>query len=370
MLTENIPPLHTRFQEGSISKNEWLMSYYSYRKSNPSKDKIKSFLLNMGKNNSPLADRYRGSFLGLAIGDAFGTTLEFSDRKASESHIDMIGGGPFNLKSGQWTDDTSMALCLSQSLMEKNGFSASHQMQLYYAWWKEGLFSSTGKCFDIGNTIAAALANYNITKEPYSKVTDEFSAGNGSLMRLCPVVMFFSSNSFDAIDKAGESSRTTHANEQSVDACRYFAGLLLGAFKGESKAKILSSMYSPLDGVWQHKPLCSKVMDIAQGSFKEKKRDEIKSSGYVIDTLEAVLWAFYNTDSFEEGLIKAVNLGGDADTIGAIYGQIAGAFYGELNIPFKLIEPLHKFHYFYYFADEFACRYSGEPVADHFTIVA
>lgn len=313
----------------------------------------------MGKNNSERANKYRGCFLGLAIGDAFGTTLEFCPRNIAETHTEMLGKGPFNLKPGQWTDDTSMALCLAHSLFEKNKFDPKHQMELYTSWWKHGFLSSTGECFDIGNTICNALTDFNKTQEPYSGSTDEYSAGNGALMRLAPIALFYASKPDKAIEMAGLSSKTTHGNLQSIDSCRYFAGLIVGALKGESKEKLLSSMYSPQGNLWDFLPLCEQVQHIANGSFKEKERKEIESTGYVIHSLEAALWAFHNTDSFEAGLIKAVNLGGDADTIGAIYGQIAGAFYGELGIPFKFISPLTDFHYFYFFADEFVGYYSG-----------
>ncbi|PUA30180.1 MAG: ADP-ribosylglycohydrolase [Cellvibrio sp. 79] len=306
-----------------------------------------------------LAHRFRGSLLGLAIGDALGTTLEFSPRAADELHTEIIGGGPFNLKAGEWTDDTSMALCLAHSLIRSNGFSAQDQMELYQAWWRDGFLSSNGKCFDIGNTILQALRSFEISNNPISGSADEFSAGNGALMRVAPAALFFASNCTDAIEKAGESSKTTHGNVQSIDACRYYAGLILGAINGKSKEDILSSCYSPVADVWKYFPLCDQVRMVAEGTFKNKNREQIKSSGYVIDSMEAALWAFYNTNTFEEGLIRAVNLGGDSDTIGAIYGQLAGAYYGEPNIPFRYIQPLKHWHYFYYFADELLAYYDG-----------
>jgi len=358
-----IPPLSTRLHQGFYSKNQWLANYYSFRKNcAPSigcDDQIKAFLNSIGKNSSDLALRYRGCFLGLAIGDAMGTTLEFSARKPTEDHTEIVGGGPFALNAGEWTDDTSMALCLAHSMYSRCAFLLEDQLEHYVDWWQNGFLSSNGICFDIGNTVQSALQSYLHTKNPFSGSSDEFSAGNGALMRLAPVPMFFASNPADAIEKSGESSKTTHGNVQSVDACRYYAALILGAFKGESKELLLSSEYCPVKGLWEHFPLCEKVQEVAQGSYKTKARSEIKSTGYVIDSLEAALWAFYSTDTFEGGLVKAVNLGGDADTIGAIYGQLAGAFYGESNIPFKYIAPLKDFHYFYFFADEFLGFYNG-----------
>lgn len=181
-------------------------------------------------------------------------------------------------------------------------------------------------------------------------------------MRLAPVPLFFASIPSDAIYYSGESSKTTHGNVEAVDSCRYFASLILGALYGEAKDVILGKSYSPIDGYWDHYELCENVKKISHGWYKNKIRSEIKSTGYVVDSLEASLWAFYQADSFEEGLVRAVNLGGDSDTIGAIYGQLAGAFYGESKIPYKFIRKLYNPHYFYYMADEMCMYYCGPPV--------
>jgi ADP-ribosylglycohydrolase len=275
----------------------------------------------------------------------------------------MIGQGPFCLKPGQWTDDTSMALCLAYSLLNKNTFDAYDQMCLYLKWWREGLFSSTGNCFDIGNTVATALQRFEDTQEPFAGSTDHRAAGNGSLMRLAPVVLFYASNPSEAIQRAGQSSKTTHGNIEAVDACRYFSAVLLGALYGVKKEELLSNLYSPRSEYWDFHPLCESISNIAKGSYKNKSRGEIESTGYVVHTLEAALWAFYNSDTFESGLIRATNLAGDADTIGAVYGQLAGAYYGELDIPFDWIKKLSHYHYFYYFADEFVMYYAGKELS-------
>jgi ADP-ribosyl-[dinitrogen reductase] hydrolase len=136
-------------------------------------------------------DRFRGCLLGLTIGDAVATTLEFKQPKSFKPISDMVGGGPFRLKPGEWTDDTSMALCLATSLVEKNGFDPKDQMNRYCRWWKTGYLSSNGRCFDIGNTVAEALQLYQKTGDPIAGSTNPHSAGNGSIMRLAPVPMFY-----------------------------------------------------------------------------------------------------------------------------------------------------------------------------------
>lgn len=168
-----------------------------------------------------LEERYMGCLQGLAAGDAVGTTVEFKQPGSFEPVEDMVGGGPFHLEPGCWTDDTSMALCLAESLLTCQGFDAADQMSRYRRWWKEGHLSSTGECFDIGNTVSTALSKFAETGDPYAGSNDPYSAGNGSLMRLAPVPMFFRSNPAKAIDQCAESSRTTHAAETCIDACRY-----------------------------------------------------------------------------------------------------------------------------------------------------
>jgi ADP-ribosylglycohydrolase len=280
-----------------------------------------------------LQERYRGAMLGLATGDAIGTALEFKPPGTFEPITDMVGGGPFRLEPGQWTDDTSMALCLAESLIEKQGFDPADQMSRYVRWWREGHLSSTGDCFDIGVTISRALARFEVSGEPFSGSTDPHAAGNGSIMRLAPVPLFYGGNPEQAIAMSAESSRTTHGAQTTIDACRYLAALLVGALRRLDKQTLLSDHFEPFPGCWAAHPLCPDIDAIASGSFKYKEPPEIKGSGYVVQSLEAVLWAFYQGSTFEEGCLLAVNLGDDADTTGAVYGQLAGAFYGVNGIP-------------------------------------
>ena len=244
----------------------------------------------------------------------------------------MVGGGPFGLEPGQWTDDTSMALCLAESLIECCGFDASDQMQRY-VWHKDGYLSSNGRCFDIGNTTFDALMKFGRTGDPFAGSDHPRAAGNGSLMRLAPVPMFFAANPRDAVDRAAESSRTTHGAIEAVDACRYFGGMLVSALAGADKQTLLEPSHRPAEGIWDANPLTARIATVAGGSFKRCEPPEIRGTGYVVETLEAALWAFHKSASFREGALLAVNLGDDADTTGAIYGQIAGAVYGADGIP-------------------------------------
>jgi ADP-ribosyl-[dinitrogen reductase] hydrolase len=277
--------------------------------------------------------RYRGALLGLAAGDALGTTVEFTTPGEFEPLTDIVGGGPFRLKAGEWTDDTSMALCLAESLIERNGFDPVDQLRTYVRWYREGHRSVKGRCFDIGNTTARSLNRFERTGDPYCGPTDPDVAGNGSLMRLAPAPLAFAGRPGEAIARSGESSRTTHGAPVCVDACRYFGGLVVAALDGLPKDRLLANDYEPAVAAWLREPLDEKIAAVAAGSFKAKEPPAIRGSGYVVHCLEGALWAFHKTDTFRDGALLAVNLGEDADTTGAVYGQIAGVYYGEEGMP-------------------------------------
>jgi ADP-ribosylglycohydrolase len=280
-----------------------------------------------------LSDKYAGAMLGLAVCDAVGTTVEFEDPGSFPPVTDMVGGGPFGLQPGEWTDDTSMALCLAASLTERKAFDAHDQMVRYVDWYRKGYMSSNGKCFDIGNTVRAALHSFESSGNPFAGSSHPQTAGNGSLMRLAPVPLAYRADPAKAVEFAGLSSRTTHGARVAVDACRYFAALIVGALNGATKNDLLGEHYSPVAGYWTKNPLCDEIAQIARGSFKTKQPPAIKGSGYAAHALEAALWAFHNSTDFKDGCLLAVNLGDDADTTAAIFGQIAGAFYGAAGIP-------------------------------------
>ncbi|MEQ6377738.1 ADP-ribosylglycohydrolase family protein [Bacillaceae bacterium S4-13-56] len=281
-------------------------------------------------------DRFLGSMFGLAVGDAVGTTVEFRARGNFSPVEDMVGGGPFALKAGQWTDDTSMALCLAESLIKCEGVDLSNQLEKYLAWYEDGHLSSTGVCFDIGNTTRQALLNFKKTRNPYSGPSGKYDAGNGSIMRLAPVAILYSYDSSKMVEMCVESSKTTHQSKESLDGCELFGALIYGALEGQSKEDVLSSeLIGQYSSNWS-----SSIREIALGSYKTKSESKISSSGYVAHTLEAALWAFYHTQNFKDGLLKVVNLGDDADTTGAVYGQLAGAYYGINAIPLEWREKI------------------------------
>lgn len=273
-----------------------------------------------------MEDRFRGALLGLACGDAVGTRVEFSPRGSFVPVTGMQGGGPFGLAPGEWTDDTSMALCLAASLVHCRGFDAVDQMNRYCNWRSVGYMSSNGRCFDIGITVSNALSRYLASGDPFAGDPDPRTAGNGALMRLAPVAMFGVADAPALLRLAADSTRTTHGAAEAIACSRLFALQLQAALRGEDKASILAPHdigEAPSPG----------VAALAAGRWRDKPRDAIKGSGYCVESLEAALWCFAQADSFEEAILAAANLGDDADTTAAICGQLAGAFHGVAGIP-------------------------------------
>jgi ADP-ribosyl-[dinitrogen reductase] hydrolase len=271
-------------------------------------------------------DRFRGCLLGLAAGDAVGTTVEFRSRGSFRPLTDMVGGGPFHLPVGAWTDDTSLALCLATSLVETGRFNPRDQMERYVRWWRDGYLSSIGRCFDIGNTTVRALERFSETGDPFAGDSESWSAGNGSIMRLAPIPMFYFPDLDQTTHYAAESSRTTHGAAECQDACRLLARLLHRTLAGGAKEEILAGEADI--------PFTSpKIAAMATGDYRGKSAGQIRGGGYVVESLEAALWCFEQTASFEEAILAAANLGDDADTTAAVCGQLAAAHYGAASIP-------------------------------------
>lgn len=280
-----------------------------------------------------LISKAKGCLLGLACGDAVGTTLEFKSREWIKSPLtEMVGGGKFKLERGKWTDDTSMAICLAESLIECQGFEPIDQLKRYWRWASEGHNSSTGKPFGLGKHTMLSLFEFNRSGNPYSQRDNPQYSGNGSLMRLAPISLFYR-NSLNLAEYARLSSKTTHASEECLQACEYFAFILQNALNGAEKENLFDCK---IPENFDRLPM------ILAGEFKIKTAEQIKGSGYVVESLEAALWAFWHTKNFREAILLAANLGDDADTTAAICGQLAGAYYGLEGIPKTWLEWLYR----------------------------
>jgi ADP-ribosylglycohydrolase len=274
-------------------------------------------------SSSPIIDRALGCLLGLAVGDAVGTTLEFSARDSRPPLTDMVGGGPFGLRPGEWTDDTSMALCLADSRAARNGLDQRDLMERFIRWWRHGENSHNGRCFDIGITTREALHRFLETGDPVAGSVDPMKAGNGSVMRLAPVVLRWAGSREQAIAAARAQSVTTHAAPAAIEGCALLAEILTEAIATGNKEAVLRPR-----GAGE-----PSIAAVGAGSWRGKERQQIRSSGYVVHTLEAAFWCIDRSDEFAQAVLLAANLADDADTVAAVTGQIAGALWGLAGIP-------------------------------------
>lgn len=281
--------------------------------------------------------RARGSLLGMAVGDALGAAVEFQSPGSFVPVTDYRGDGPHRLNPGEWTDDTSMALALADSIA-RAGWDLNDQARRYTAWREQGEYSVNDRCFDIGITVSSALSRFRNSGDARTSASQESSAsGNGSIMRLAPVPIrfagWFPDRVADLALKGEESSLPTHASSQCLSACRYMTLVLAALIQGRPREEVLAADWPPLLQLIELAPLHPAVADIAAGSFRTKSPPDIRGSGYVVHSLEASLWSFHDASDFREAVLKAVNLGEDADTTGAVCGQFAGAYWGEEGIP-------------------------------------
>jgi ADP-ribosylglycohydrolase len=282
-------------------------------------------------------DRRRGALIGLAIGDALGAAVEFQRPGTFVEVTGFRGGGLHRLAAGEWTDDTSMALALADSIAE-TGWDLNDQAERYVAWWRTGAYSVNGRAFDIGITTSASLRRFLETGDASTSGSSApHASGNGSIMRLAPVAIAYAPLLFDRLDilveRAVESSRPTHGSPQCLSACAYFAVVLAGLMQGLPREQVLDPNWPVLQRLHERLPIHPEIEEVARGSFHRRKPPEIRGAGYVVKSLEAALWAFHDAADFREAVLRAVNLGDDADTTGAVCGQLAGACWGEATIP-------------------------------------
>ncbi len=271
-----------------------------------------------------IRDRAVGALVGLAVGDAVGTTLEFKPKPPHPVLTDMVGGGPFGLKAGEWTDDTAMALALGDWLANDPTLDPAKLASRFVRWYKDGEFSCTGTCFDIGHTTRDALDRFIETGAPLAGSKSPQAAGNGALMRLSPVAIRYWDDRPKLVEIARLQTQTTHGAAECLGASANFAELLADVISGKSLADTLAS--GSAQGI--------------EGNWCGTHRDDIRGTGYVVDCLNAALWAVTRTTSFRSAVLLAANLGDDADTTAAVAGQLAGAIYGLSGIPKEWLERL------------------------------
>jgi len=236
----------------------------------------------------------------------------------------MVGGGPFRLNAGEWTDDTAMALALGDTLADHPDLDPTTLMNRFVAWHEQGQYSCTGTCFDIGIATREALERFQRTGDPMAGSRDPQKAGNGALMRLAPVAIRHWADRARLRQVARLQTLTTHAAHECVEASEVFAEILAELIAGRSLPEVLSG------------PAATRI----RGDWRGAHRNTIRGSGYVVHSLQAAVWAVARTTSFRSAILLAANLGEDADTTAAVTGQLAGAVYGVSGIPADWLEHL------------------------------
>lgn len=288
--------------------------------------------------------------MGVCVGDALGVPVEFSSRddRVRLPVETMFGYGTYNQPPGTWSDDSSLTFCLADSLSW--GFSLEAIADSFCRWYSENYWTPHGHVFDIGVTTAAAIRRLQQGVSPLnSGETDESSNGNGSLMRILPLAYYHKSLKFsDLIDRVHQVSCITHAHVRSQMACGIYISIAISLLESLSPIdayqqgiKNIKDIYSDRDS---YKAELATFQRVLNGEIATLPIDEINSSGYVLDTLEASLWCFLNSSSYREAVLKAVNLGGDTDTTAAVTGGLAGIYYGVKNIPEEWIEQIPRKH--------------------------
>lgn len=286
--------------------------------------------------------------IGHAVGDALGVPVEFASREEVDANPveDMEGFGTYPYPAGTWSDDTSMSVAALDSLA-KGEIDWDEIMCNFGKWLQDGDYTPSGETFDAGRTCVKAIVNYfaNNTKAIESGGTDEYSNGNGSLMRIHPFSLFlYTKGNFD-LQIIHNASALTHAHKRSQMACGIYSFVLWELLKSPSKVAVVRGLskakrfYHEWDEMKSYYKMLFRRIGLTElhfedpDTFERAKRDEIKSSGYVVDTIEAAIWCLMNTHSYKECVLTAVNLGDDTDTIAAIAGGLAGALYGYEAIP-------------------------------------
>jgi ADP-ribosyl-[dinitrogen reductase] hydrolase len=278
-----------------------------------------------------LRGRFHGALLGLAVGDALAAATQGREPGTFEPVTDLTGGGPFAVPRGAWTDDTAMALCLADSLLACGGFDARDQVERYVRWRQEGYLSATGECVGITPSVVRALAAAQWRRQVFAGSHEPRQQDPEPLSRVAPVVMFAFTSVEEAVLLAGEAARITCQAPGVLEVCRVFGAMLHAALSGLPKDEVVA----PTRGLAELEAagLRPRVRSILRGRYRSKRPEQMHGGSTIVEALEGALWAFDRTQDFASGAVLAANLGEGSDVVGAVYGQLAGAFYGATAIP-------------------------------------
>ena len=301
------------------------------------------------KQGLDYAHAIKAALFGLAVGDALGVPVEFKSRQTIGVNpvTDMIGYGTYNLPAGTWSDDSSLAFCLAEALTQ--GFDLQVIGQNFVKWKNENYWTPRGHVFDIGVATRQAISRLANGESPeLAGGFDETDNGNGSLMRILPLLFYLHDKPIDErYDITGKVSSITHGHIRAVIACFYYLEFAKQIFEGKDKFEIYRDLQTEISdhliSLAINPTEISKFDRLLKSDISKLDEAEIQSSGYVLHTLEASIWCLLTTDNYKEAVLKAVNLGDDTDTTGAVTGGLAGLLYGFDNIPEAWLQQIAKY---------------------------
>jgi ADP-ribosylglycohydrolase len=294
------------------------------------------------------SDAIKSVLFGVAVGNALGVPHEFSRAEDLRENpvIDMVGYGTYNLPPGTWSDDSSLTFCLAESLC--SGFNTEHMGELFVKWYYQDYWTATGEVFDIGIGTRNALYKIkNGTKAEFSGGREEKDNGNGSLMRILPLVFAIQNLPIEErFERTRQVSAITHGHIRAVMACFYYLEFAKQLIEGRSKFHIYKDLQTTLPAFYEKVGIDSTEIAhfdrLLQNNIANLPLSEIRSGGYVIETIEACIWCLLTTENYKEAVLTAVNLGHDTDTTAAVTGGLAGLLYGFDGIPMEWVEKLAK----------------------------
>lgn len=294
-----------------------------------------------------IKNKMLGGLWGAVVGDALGVPVEFMTREEvrSDPVTGMRGFGTFKLPAGSWSDDSSLLLCTADSLV--HGFDLNDMANRFQRWFSEGLWTPYGKAFDIGNATRAAISRLKRGISPELAGGDsEGDNGNGSLMRIIPVAIRFHEMNIDEyISRVHAVSSITHRHSRSLMACGIYCLIARNLLEGKTHINAYNDAIEKASGLYDGDPFRIELPHFRRlfgGQIASLPENAIKSSGYVIDTLEASIWCMLTSESYSEAVLKAVNLGYDTDTTGCVAGGLAGILYGYSGIPNEWINAIAR----------------------------
>lgn len=304
--------------------------------------------------------KYIDGLIGFVVGDAMGVPLEFTPREEllKKPITKMIGNGTYNLPAGTWSDDTSMMIATIDSINAKNGIDLKDIALKFSAFKNHASYTATGEVFDIGNTCKMAIDKFDENREdPTLCGIDDINAnGNGSLMRILPIAYYAIEKKlkeYEILELVRQISSMTHAHEISVMGCYFYVRYVIFLLNGKDKYSAYSMAKCVDYGMFKEET--QEVYNrLIKDDISKVKVNDIKSTGYIVDSLEAAIWVTLKSENYKEAVIGAINLGGDTDTIGALTGALAGIIYGYDFIPEEWKDNIAKKEYLMDIFEEFS----------------